>query len=140
VLGHRYLGAGVDVAFVELLCDLHEADAGHLVASKDRSFKRCGASPARQEREVNVDHRKRVENVIADDVPERDDDPKVGTCVEHIVDVVADWQAQLDRCRLHRRRHQVLAPPPTGIRVRHDQRDVVACLDKCLEWSNRDLG
>ena len=69
---------GVHAAGVEALLDRHHAHAGDVVAGEQRSLDGRRAPPAREQREVQVDHAQLGEHVRLDDPPEGDDDAQLG--------------------------------------------------------------
>ena len=132
-----HLGAAVHPTGVELVDDLHHAHPGACVAGQDGPLDRGGAPPARQQREVKVDHGERGEHVGLDDAPERHHDAEVGAGAQDVVDVVADRQAQLEGRGLHRAGAQVTPATAALVGARHDQREVEACGHERAEGRHR---
>ena len=89
---------------------------------------------------MDIHHGHRVEHVVADDVAIGDDDPECGPDVEHVVEVVADGQAEAFGRSLDRRRHQVFAAAASAVGIRYHEGDVVAGLDERFERPDCDLG
>ncbi len=105
--------------------DPHEADAGLGVAGEDGALDRGGAAPPREQREVHVDHRQRVEHVRLDDLAEGGDDAELGADSEHIVDGFGGGDAVGDRRCLHRRRDEVVAAAPAAVGLRDHEGNVM---------------
>ena len=82
-------------AGVEAFLDRHHTHAGHRVAGEQRPLDRCRAPPAREQREVQIDHRQLGEHVRLDQPAEGDDDAELGTDREHVVDRVRNRDAEL---------------------------------------------
>ena len=104
---------GEHTAGVEPVLDLHQAHSRLPVAGQQRPFDRCRTPPARQQREVEVDHRHLGEHVGSDQLTEGDDHAEVGAEPEYLVDLMVDGQTERERSRLHRaRRERAAATAP----------------------------
>ena len=125
-LGDRDGLRGVDRAGVERDVDVHDADPGLGVAREECPLHRRGTAPTRQQAEMDVDHRDRVEHVRLDQPPEGDDDAQVGVRRDHVVDDVAHREPELDRQRLDRARRRAAAAAAALVGLRDDEDDVVA--------------
>ena len=90
--GHRRRDRNDDTAKhrtgVEPCLEPHQADTRFIVTGEQCPLDRRRATPARQQREVHVDHRHHVEHVRLDQLTERHHHPQVGGDPEDIVDSV----------------------------------------------------
>ncbi len=124
---------------VEALLDLHQAHPRLAVAGEEGPLDRRRAAPARQQREVEVDHRHLGEHVGLDDLPEGDHDRQVDLGGEHVVDLVRHRDGELHRRRLDRAGRQRGAPAAALVDPRHHQRDLEAGVDECTQRRDRHL-
>ncbi len=93
-LGRR---ARKDRPGVKSRLETHQADAGNCIAGEDRAFDRSSTSPARQQREVDVDQSKMFEYVTFDQLAIGNDDAKFAVVPENITRSLADLDATFDR-------------------------------------------
>ena len=134
------LGPAVDRAGVQAFLQRHQADAGGLVAGEQRPFNRRRATPARQQREVQVDERQPGQRMRFDQLAERDHDRELGADLECIVDAVRHRNAVTSRCCLDGARSERRASPAALVGPGHDHGNVVARGDDGVEGGNGHVG
>ncbi len=137
---HPFLG--IDAARVEALLEAHHVDPGFGVAREDRPLDRGRTAPPWQQRVVQVDHRQRREQMRLDDASVRHHDTELGTVVDgrqHVVGIVGDREAELERRGLDRARRQRTASPPLLVDPGDHADDVVAGVDERSQRRDRHV-
>ena len=136
VIADRGLRAAVHSAGVEFDVEIHQTHAGGRIACEDRPLDGSGTAPARQERKVKVHERKPAEHRLRDEVPVRDHHCQIGLDLVEVGQPVGHGQPEFERRRLQRRGHPLRSTAAAGVGPRHDERDLIAGIDKSPERRN----
>ncbi len=122
------IGAAIDSTSVELLVKGHQANPGVRVPGKNCSFDRCCPTPARQQRKMDVDEGQLCKQRARDDASVGHHNREVSVDVHKSGKIISDWQPELTRRGLYRRRGEFFTSAASSVRTRNDERNAVAGL------------
>lgn len=125
---------------IEIDSYLHEANAGDLVARKYGSLGGSGPAPARQQREVQIEHWEFLKNMRLDDLPEGHNNAEICIHREHVFDVVAHLEPKSRRCFFHRARRHFGTTTAPFVGSGDHEHDLETRSNECFERRYRNFG
>ena len=135
----RHRADRVNRTGVETLLDLHQADASLVVTGEDGPLDGGGATPARQQREMEVHHRHPVEQSRRDDPPKATTTASSTPASARSSKSCVTVEAELGCRRLHRARRRLRAAAPPAIGPGDTEGDVVARRHEGAQRRDGDL-
>lgn len=137
--GNRRGSLGTISASIHAMPDAHDRNASNLITSKNGTLNRSGATPTRQQRRMNIHNTKRphMQHLIRQNatISSHTENVSLGS-LKRLNDLrrhtigLNDWQPQLKRLGLNRRRLKLLTTPTNSIRTSNNKRNLITGLNK----------
>ena len=137
--GNRRGSLSTISAGIHAMPNTHNGNAGNLVTSKNRTLNRSSATPTRQQGRMNIHNTKRrhMQYIIRQNAPisSHAENSSLGSLkrlnnVRRHTIGLNNWQPQLKRLGLNRRRLQLFTTPTNSIGTSNNKRNLVPSLNK----------
>lgn len=137
--GNRRGSLSTISAGIHAMPNTHNGNAGNLVTSKNRTLNRSSATPTRQQGRMNIHNTKRrhMQHIIRQNAPisSHAENFSLGSLkrlnnVRRHTIGLNNWQPQLKRLGLNRRRLQLFTTPTNSIGTSNNKRNLIPGLDK----------
>lgn len=137
--GNRRGGLGTISTSIHAMPNAHNGNASNLIASENRTLNRSSPTPTRQQGRMNIHNTKRrhMQHVIRQNAAIGSHTENIGICSLERLNYLRrhtiglnDWQPQLKRLSLNRRRLKLLTTPTNSIRTSNNKRNLIPSLNK----------
>lgn len=137
--GNRRGSLSTISASIHAMPDAHDRNASNLIASENRTLNRSSPTPTRQQGRMNIHNaeRRHMQHLIGQNATIGSDTENIGLgSLERLYNLrrhtisLNNWQPQLKRASLNRRRLQLLTTPTNSIRTSNNKRNLIPSLNK----------